>query len=239
MFRLFWNRSRCTDCGVCVDGCLKDCIRRGSGGTMIGGGHACVGCGFCVEGCAGGALRLVWNRSSEEASIVPEEEDFYPEIPNFLKELMQLGRPGKVRATMFDCISVLPPDEEARQGVRQVVFRDRFDEQTPFMYATEEMRRNALTSTGDFSGVCHTAPGSITRKVQAESRHCIPDGASAGSCDGLDCRDCLLCRAALEEGMDSASLSDKDLSMTSDDGFENCPLTLGRCPYLKQEPTSA
>jgi len=204
---------------------------------MIGGGHTCVGCGFCVEGCPGGALRLVWDRAAVDDSIVPEEEDYYPEIPSFLKELMQLGRPGKVRATMFDCISLLPPDEEARQNVRQVVFRDRFDEGRPFMYATEELRRTSLSSTGDLSGACHTNPGSITRRVQAESRHCIPDGATAGSCAGPDCRDCLLCKAALEEGMDGAGLSGTDWA--PDDGFENCQLTLGRCPYLKQEPESA
>jgi len=206
---------------------------------MIGGGHACAGCGFCVEGCQGGALRLVWDRSSTEASIVPEEENYYPEIPHFLKELMQLGRPGKVRATMFDCISLLPPEEEARQGVRQVVFRDRFDEHQPFMYATEEMRRFSLNSTGDLSGACHTTPGAITRKVQADSLHCIPDGESAGSCAGPDCRDCLLCKASLEEGMDGACHTGNELSTAPDDGFENCPLTLARCPYLLQEPESA
>jgi ferredoxin len=221
-----------------VDSCLKDCIRKGPGGTMIGGGHACVGCGFCVEGCPGGALRLVWDKAAAEASLVPEEEDYYPEIPPFLKELMQLGRPGRVRATMFDCISVLPPDEEARQGVKQVVFRDRFDGHTPFMYASEELRRSALTSTGDFSGACHTAPGTVTRKVHSDSRHCIPDGESTGSCAGPDCRDCLLCKAALEEGMDKASLADSDWA-SPDDGFENCPLTMGRCPYLMQEPESS
>jgi Fe-S-cluster-containing hydrogenase component 2 len=239
MFRLFWNRMRCTDCRVCVDGCLRDCIRRSAGGTMIGGGHACSGCGFCVEGCPGGALRLVWDRSANDSSMVPEEEDFYPEIPHFLKELMQLGRPGKVRATMFDCISLLPPDEEARQAVRQVVFRDRFDEHRPFMYATEEMRRYSVTSTGDFSGVCHTLPGAVTQRVQPESRHGSLDGESSGNCAGPDCADCLLCKAALEEGMDGACLSGNDWSAAPDDGFENCPLTLARCPYLKQEPQSA
>jgi len=205
---------------------------------MIGGGHACAGCGFCVDGCPGGALRLVWDRSAKDRDMVPEEEDFYPEIPHFLKELMQLGRPGKVRATMFDCIALLPPDEEARQGVRRVVFRDRFDTHTPMMYASEELRRSALTSTGDFSGACHTTPGSVTHRVQAESKHCIPDGEAKAACAGPDCRDCLLCKAALDEGVDGARLGDKKWADAIDDGFETCPLTLARCPYLKEQQES-
>ena len=117
--------------------------------------------------------------------------------------------------------------------------RHRFDEHRPFMYATEEMRRYSVTSTGDFSGVCHTLPGAVTQRVQPESRHGSLEGESSGNCAGPDCADCLLCKAALEEGMDGACLSGNDWSAAPDDGFENCPLTLTRCPYLKQEPQSA
>jgi len=242
MFRLFWNKSKCSGCKVCSETCLRNCIRQRVDGTMVGGGLSCSGCGFCVDGCQRGALRLVWDKDAAPATLLPAEEDYYPEIPDFLRELIDLGRPGKVRAVMFDAICLFPPEDVVRGAVKRVVFRDAAEKSRPMLYATsdlEEARPARPQRRG--SKVPETLPSAVRQRVPGNGHHGFGGASRPTATEGLDCSSCAQCSVKKDSGGDEITclIAHGSTEKTRGASMENCPLIHARCPFLRRESDSA
>jgi ferredoxin len=208
---------------------------------MSGGGPACNGCGFCVHVCPGEALRLLWDPGAAASEgLLPAEENYYPEIPDFLKELMELGRKGKMRAVMFDCLLLLPPDELAREGVRRVVFRAQREERPPMLYSHRLARDEA--AAGSAEGLPPLPRALATLRVSDRSVHSPAGTGLTAGCEQVDCSTCRHCASIAETGsrqpvcLASRGPSQGPEAVTS---MENCPLILARCPFLLQESHSS
>jgi len=73
-FYLHYSRSKCIQCGHCIESCLIHAISSGKNGIVIDR-DACIACRQCIEKCCSGALYTKSNIYSQEDLIAEIEKD--------------------------------------------------------------------------------------------------------------------------------------------------------------------
>ncbi len=68
-FRVAFDESTCTDCGVCLTRCPMDALVQNAAGKITLKSERCIGCGLCVSTCPSGSLALVRKPESEQRDV--------------------------------------------------------------------------------------------------------------------------------------------------------------------------
>lgn len=68
-FRVAFDESTCSGCGVCMTRCPMDALVQDAAGKTALRSERCIGCGLCVSTCPSGSLALVRKPESEQRDV--------------------------------------------------------------------------------------------------------------------------------------------------------------------------
>lgn len=81
------DRSKCTECGICVDICPNNVLVLTDGGPVLGNPDACTECGVCMDQCPSGAINM---RAREFAATSEGKKSALPELIGISDGLISL-----------------------------------------------------------------------------------------------------------------------------------------------------